>query len=120
MTRPWSHRRRRALALPVLLLAGLAAGSIAYASIPDGNGVIHGCYNASGADVKNGTPLNIIDSAKAACSRGQQPITWSQTGPSGPKGDTGPPGPPGTDGVSVTSTSEPDGANCAYGGVKFT
>jgi hypothetical protein len=98
-------------------VAGLAVASIAYASIPDGNGVIHGCYSASGAGAKNGTPMNIIDSAKASCGKGQQAITWSQAGPPGPKGDTGSTG---TDGVSVTSTSEPDGANCAYGGVKFT
>jgi hypothetical protein len=44
-------------------------------------------------------------------------------GPKGDKGDTGDTGPAGTngkDGVSVTTASEPKGANCANGGVQLT
>jgi hypothetical protein len=45
-----------------------------------------------------------------------------KTGPPGSPGTTGPQGPqgnPGTNGVSVTSSNEPVGANCAHGGSKF-
>ena len=41
-------RRGRASLLIAAVLA-LVAGDIAYASIPDSNGVVHGCYKASGA-----------------------------------------------------------------------
>jgi len=78
-----------------ITIAGLAlAGSFAYASIPDANGVITGCYSANGSKQKNGTPLNIVDSG-STCSNGQTAIPWSQTGPAGAVGQTGPTGPAG-------------------------
>jgi hypothetical protein len=86
------------------VIAALAVAAVAYASIPDGGGVIHGCYSASGSKAQNGTPLNILDSGSAACSKGQTEVTWNQVGPhgppgpQGPKGDTGPQGPKGDTG----------------------
>jgi len=101
--------RGRTLTVALVAAAAAVAGGIAYASIPDSNGVIHGCYSLNGANGTNGTPLNIVNSANASCSRGQQEVTWGQVGPQGQPG------------VSVTSTSlNPGDANCPTGGSQFT
>lgn len=74
--------------------AAALAGGTAYAvtkDIPGPDGVIHGCYDASGA-------LHVIDSS-AACARGENGLNWNQTGPQGPKGDTGVQGPTGATGL---------------------
>ena len=87
--------------------SALAGGSVAIAgsalaSIPDSNGVIHGC-------VSKGTGLTrIIDTAKsgavgsciASGPLAETPVSWSQTGPSGPQGTPGMPGAPGPQGLS--------------------
>jgi hypothetical protein len=105
-----SSRRARLVAL-VVAAAAVATG-IAYASIPDSSGVIHGCYNLNGAKGTNGTPLNIVNSDVASCSKGQTEVAWGQTGP---------PGAPGQDGTSVTSASVGAGnADCPDGGSQFT
>ena len=83
-------------AFVALAIVGIAlvVGGIAYAAIPDGSGVIHGCYQ------KNQGTLRVIDTGTTqTCSSSEAPLTWSQTGPQGqqgiqgPKGDTGPNGP---------------------------
>ncbi len=71
------------------------AGVVAYASIPDANGVIHGCYK------KSGGTLRVIDSAVERCGASETPLNWNQTGPQGPQGPqgvTGPAGPQGPEG----------------------
>ena len=101
-------KTRRLAVAPVVAVA-VAAGGIAYASVPDTDGVIHGCYNATAAAKANGSQLNIVDGDVAACGKGQTPITWSEAGP------------PGQDGVSVTSTALSAGdTNCPTGGSSFT
>jgi hypothetical protein len=97
-------------------VAGLAVGAavgatgIAYASIPDADGTIHGCVN------KGSGILRVIDpSTGATCAASETPLTFNQQGtpglpgPSGPAGPTGPAGatgatgdtgPAGTAGVS--------------------
>jgi hypothetical protein len=60
----------------------LAAGGVAFATIPDSGGTIHGCYSKI-----NGV-LRVVDSA-SDCRTGETPIGWNQQGP---KGDPGPPG----------------------------
>jgi hypothetical protein len=108
-----SGGRARLVAL-VVVAAAVGAG-IAYANIPDSQGVIHGCYSPNGAKGSNGTPLNIVNSDVAACSKGQTEVTWSQTGPQGPPGQNG------AAGTSVTSTSVGTGdTNCPTGGSQFT
>jgi hypothetical protein len=68
-------------AVPIAIVAVLAAGGIAYASIPDSSGVIHACYQKT-----NGS-LRVIDTqAGAKCSSTENPLTWNQTGPAGPRG----------------------------------
>jgi len=84
---PRRSLRRPSPAMVVAILALLVAlGGAAEASIPDGTGVIHGCY------LTNGGALSVIDSPSATCGAGQTALAWSQrgqTGPSGPAGATG-------------------------------
>jgi hypothetical protein len=75
--------------LVTLVVAGfvLAAG-IAYASIPDSGGVIHGCYaNKDGS-------LRVIDTGSGgACdAKKETALNWNQKGPTGARGPTGPAG----------------------------
>lgn len=57
----------------VVVALGMAAGGVAYASIPDSSGVIHGC-----AQKINGQ-LRVIDpSAGGACSSSESPLAWNQ------------------------------------------
>lgn len=82
--------------IPTTLLLVLAMlGGVAYASIPDDDGVIHGCYKTS--DGK----LRVIDSATQTCASGETSLTWSQTGPQGPTGATGAAGPAGGQGYAI-------------------
>jgi hypothetical protein len=70
---------RRITAAVVVLLA-VGAG-IAYATIPDAGGVIHGCY------MKDGT-LRVIDSdAGQSCRNNETALNWNQTGPQGHPGE---------------------------------
>jgi hypothetical protein len=75
----------------------LAAGSFAYASIPDTNGVIHGCYNnTTGA-------LRVVDDHNPQCTgdQAETALDWNQqgrTGPVGSQGARGPQGMPGRNG----------------------
>ncbi len=73
---------RVSLAALVLVVLSVTGG-IAYASIPDSAGVIHGCYSQNGANGTNGTELNIINSDSASCKGGKTEVTWNQTGPAG-------------------------------------
>jgi len=84
------------------ILVAVAAGSVlsatfavmAHAAIPDGGGVIHGCYAPP-----NGS-LRVIDTAASgACKSTEKSLNWNQTGIQGPKGDQGVPGPKGDQGV---------------------
>jgi hypothetical protein len=103
---------RPAVVAVAIAAALLVAGGIAYATIPDGSGVIHGCYQ------KNQGTLRVIDTGTTqTCSSSEAPLTWSQTGPQGeqgiqgqqgiqgPKGDTGPTGP--SDVYSVDGFEQP-------------
>jgi hypothetical protein len=87
-------------ALVALVITGalLVAGGIAYATIPDSSGVIHGCYGKAWPD--RGV-LRVIDADKSqTCSKFETPLNWSQTGPQGPQGPQGPNGPTGATGPS--------------------
>jgi hypothetical protein len=72
--------------LGIAVGAVLAAGAgIAYASIPDRSGTIHGCYD------RNGT-LRVIDSSRAACRKQEKALNWNQKGQAGRQGPPGPAG----------------------------
>jgi hypothetical protein len=72
------------LRLPVLIaiVGGLALAGIVYASIPDSNAVIHGCY------AKNNGGLRVIDTgAGQSCNTNKEtPLSWNQSGPPGAPG----------------------------------
>ncbi len=80
---------RRRAAVVFAAVATLALGAvIAYAAIPDSNGVIHACY------AKNNGALRVIDTGQTCTSR-ETPLDWNQTGPAGPQGEPGAAGTPG-------------------------
>ena len=75
-----------------LVVAGVGTlalvGAVAYASVPDSGGTIHGCYNKvlgtlRVADASSSNPL------LRKCNGVETAIAWSQTGPQGPTGATG-------------------------------
>jgi hypothetical protein len=81
---------KSSLALAAVVATLGLAGGVAWASIPDAAGVIHGCYQ------KNNGQLRVIDSAQTqACAPAESPLNWNQTGPQGPQGPQGPLGPKG-------------------------
>jgi hypothetical protein len=92
MQRLKTVRRSRTVVLAIAV-AALASGGIAWATIPDSSGVIHGCYQT-----KQGT-LRVIDTDKGqSCSSNESALNWNKAGPQGPKGGTGPQGPMGDTG----------------------
>jgi hypothetical protein len=101
-----SIRSRRGQAMVMLSVIGIGLlAAFAYASIPDEDGVVHGCYKRSG-----GT-LRVIDYPTVQCdSRAEIQISWNQTGPRGPQGVPGPQGPAGIAGpVGPTGPAGPQG-----------
>jgi hypothetical protein len=88
MTIRFLQRRRRGLIAGAAGLLLVAGGGIAYATIPDGNGVIHGCYGK-----KNGSIRVVLDGGRPCNPKKETALEWSQTGPAGPAGPQGPPGP---------------------------
>jgi hypothetical protein len=92
------------------------AGGVAYATVPDGNGVIHGCYNTNPTRGPLGT-LRVVDTGQGqACGTNESPVAWSQTGPKGTTGSQGPQGPKGATGAIGPS----DGANTGTGSNSVT
>jgi hypothetical protein len=69
--------------LATLAAAGVALGAgIAYASIPDSTGMIHGCYaNKDGS-------LRVIDTGSGGTcdAKKETALDWSEKGPTGPSG----------------------------------
>ena len=52
---------RPGVAAAFVVVVAIAVGGIAYAAIPDANGVIHGCYKKEGTD-----QLRVIDASEAS------------------------------------------------------
>jgi hypothetical protein len=74
-------------------VATAALAGTAYATIPAGDGAIHGCY------AKSGGTLRVVDASVTNCTAGETALDWSQQGQPGPKGDPGAPGPAGPQGT---------------------
>lgn len=83
-----ARRRRRPLRWAVAggVAGAVLVGGVAFASIPDSSGVIHGCYD------KSSGALRVIDSSVTTCGTNETALTWNQQGPQGPAGPTGPRG----------------------------
>ena len=79
---------RRLSLIALVVGVGVAAGGIAYASIPDSSGLIHGCFQ------KDNGNLRVVDSSGKGCGTSEKSLDWSQTGPTGTNGTNG------TNGVS--------------------
>lgn len=90
MRRIRSYRPSRSTLVLVVALV-IAAGGIAYASIPGPTGLIRGCYDNAAPGGRHA--LHVVDSAARGCGTGFTAVNWNQTGP---KGATGPQGPAGT------------------------
>jgi hypothetical protein len=77
-------------ALIVTVLGLVFVTAYARATIPDPEGIIHGCRSASTGLVR------IIDTdTTPSCTRAETAVQWSQTGPQGIQGLQGPQGPKG-------------------------
>jgi hypothetical protein len=101
--------QRRLVAVLVGVVALLAVGGVAYATIPGSDGVVSGCYAK-----KDGT-LRVIDSSTAQCKITEAALNWNQTGPPGPKGDTGTAGPQGSQGPrGATGPQGPPGPSTSF------
>jgi hypothetical protein len=86
--------KKRFLIIAAIAAVMLSVAGVAYASIPDSSGVIHGCYKATANG--NPTALSVIDTAGGGhCPTNQTALDWNQTGPQGPTGATGATGPAG-------------------------
>jgi len=117
--------RKKLTILVAGVAAALVAASIGLASIPDGNGVIHGCFSKSGGAVR------VIDAGNTTCKDGETSLNWNQQGvagapgaqgPAGPAGAAGPIGPVGpmgakgdTGAAGPIGPAGPAGATCAKG-----
>src|SRR5205809_871138 len=105
-------RRLSQRSLLFIIGALLVLGGVAYASIPDASGVIHGCYSStSGA-------LRVIDTAlgQVCSAAAEKALNWNQTGPTGPTGSTGSTGPQGPKGnTGATGPQGPKGDTGATG-----
>lgn len=87
MTRLRSHLKLPSPAMVVALFAlVMATGGVAYATVPDSQGIIHTCI------VHPSGYLRVIDpeaTPPQTCKSNETPLTWSQEGPVGREGDEG-------------------------------
>jgi hypothetical protein len=103
------------------------AGGIAYATIPQSSGVIHGCYQTSGGSLRVIGTNPTVGGGK--CSPGETALDWNQTGPQGEAGTAvafasvsrlGDVAAAGSKNVSAANVTHPaDGLYC-FGGLGFT
>jgi hypothetical protein len=98
----WKLRFR--LVVLFAIAAGVAIGGIAYASIPDSDGVIHARFKKASP---NQGLLRVIDTERGqTCSGAENAVDWNAVGPQGIQG------PPGISGYQVVG----DGTNTAADG----
>jgi hypothetical protein len=72
---------KRAVGLLTIVLLLLMVGSVAYASIPDSQGVIHACRKLNAPD--KGLLRAIDSEAGQSCPAGWAPLNWDQSVPVG-------------------------------------
>lgn len=104
----------------VVLVLGAVVAGVAYAAVPDSNGVIHTCYQVDGqGQLTGGSQLRVIDPSAAqpdarACKNNEVALNFNQTGPPGPAGATGKTGANGATGATgetgATGATGPAGA----------
>jgi hypothetical protein len=95
--------RRNALLVAAVAIVVLAAGGVAYATIPDSGNTYTACM------LKNVGTVRLIDpslgnpSLMGRCTALETQISWNQQGQKGDPGAPGAPGKNGTDGVNGKS-----------------
>ena len=110
----WRWLKGHLRVVSLFAVAGLAAlAAVAVATVPDGSGVIHSCYQTVGGP--GGAPAagpnwRVIDPAAGqSCDpAGEAALNFSQQGAAGPPGATGPAGAPGPAGADGGSTPPDD------------
>jgi hypothetical protein len=73
-------RRRIPTALATAAGVLLVVAGVAYATIPDSSGAIHGCYARSGGS------LRVIDATVTNCKSGETSLDWNVQGTTGAAG----------------------------------
>lgn len=92
-------RLTRKVVTLLIVAVGLAVAGAVYASIPDPNGLIHGCVDRNTVD-RQTWPLRVYDTTRrTGCPIGMTGLDWNQIGPPGPQGPQGIQGPQGLQGV---------------------
>lgn len=98
----------------------LLAGGVAYATVPDGNGVIHGCYAKTSNGQAQAGALRVIDTGQGqSCFASENALAWNQQevkGATGPQGPQGPQGVPGQTGPSDVWSGDGYGSGASIGG----
>jgi hypothetical protein len=106
------HRGLRIAFFSVVLVTGTLAATVAFAQIPDSNGVIHACYHTGNGGIR------VVDDT-SECTSGEAELEWYQTGAAGAQGPAGPQGPVGADGAQGAQGPQGapgvDGADGAQG-----
>jgi hypothetical protein len=98
-----------------------AAAGIAYAAIPDSNGVYTACMLNKVGTVRLIDPSLPASNLMSHCTSVETTLTFNQQGPPGAAGSPGAPGKNGADGVSPTVSQLPNGdPNCGAGGAAIT
>ena len=98
------HSGLRIAFFSVVVVTGTLAATVAFAQIPDSNGVIHACYHTANGGIR------VVDDP-SECSSGEAPLEWYQTGAAGAQGPAGPQGPAGVDGANGAQGAQgPQGA----------
>ena len=87
-------RRTAALLAAVAVLA--LGATVAYASIPDSSGVVHGCFNQTNGQLRVFDPES--GPKPGPCTSNERPLDWNQIGQQGPQGTQGVQGPAGSQG----------------------
>jgi hypothetical protein len=88
--------RRRMLTALAVGLGAFGIASVVQASIPDSQGVIHGCYYKGAGNLERQGALRAVDTDRGqACRADESPVSWNQAGGTGATGPTGPRGPTG-------------------------
>jgi hypothetical protein len=113
----------RPLTYLAAVVVALAVAGIAYASIPDSAGVIHGCYSKASSTSTPPGSLRVVDTGLGqSCGLNEVALNWNQqgvkgaTGPQGPQGPAGPQGPGGPVGPKgSTGPTGPSGTSHGYG-----
>jgi hypothetical protein len=88
----FSFVRKPAAVVAIAAAALLVVAGVAYATIPDSGGVIHGCYSKSGGS------LRVIDVSVTNCQKSETALDWNVQGQQGPQVPAGPQGAPGQQG----------------------